>query len=112
MPSVRLYALILPPCISTNALQRFSPIPVPSMWRSAAVVSLVETFEESVGLLFLQSDACIFYLDDGILFVLTYDKGNVAAIKGILHGVGEQVGNNLVEVDAVYPNLQLAFVAR
>ena len=29
---------------------------------TAAVVSLIETFEEAVGLLFLQSDACIFYL--------------------------------------------------
>lgn len=33
---------------------------------TAAVVSLIETFEEAVGLLFLQSDACIFYPDGGI----------------------------------------------
>lgn len=78
---------------------------------SAAVVPLVETFEEPVGLLFFQSDACIFYPDDGILFVFTYDNGNFAAIKGILHGIGEQVGDNLVKVDAVYPNLQFVFVA-
>ena len=78
---------------------------------SAAVVSLIETLEETVGLLFFQSDACIFYPDNGILFVFTYDNSNFAAIKGILHGIGEQVGDNLVEVDAVYPNLQFAFIA-
>ena len=78
---------------------------------TAAVVSLIETFEEAVSLFFLQSDACIFYPDDGILFVFTYDNSNLAAIKGILHGIGEQVGDNLVKVDAVYPNLQFAFIA-
>lgn len=44
-------------------------------------------------------------------FAFTYDNSNLAAIKGILHGIGEQVGDNLVKVDAVYPNLQLAFIA-
>ena len=74
----------------------------------AAVAALVESVKESVGLLFLQSDAGILYLDDGILLVLAHDEGDGAAIEGILHGVGEQVGNHLVEVDAVYPYRQLA----
>lgn len=42
----------------------------------AAVVALVEPVKESVGLLFLQSDAGILYLDDGILLVLAYDEGD------------------------------------
>ena len=33
-PSVLLYALIFPPCIVVIALQRLSPIPVPSIWKS------------------------------------------------------------------------------
>ena len=74
----------------------------------AAVVALVEPVKESVGLLFLQSDAGILYLDDGILLVLAHDECDGAAIESILHGVGEQVGNHLVEVDAVYPYRQLA----
>ena len=74
----------------------------------AAVAALVESVKESVGLLFLQSDAGILYLDDGVLLVLAHDEGDGTAIEGILHGVGEQVGNHLVEVDAVYPYRQLA----
>ncbi len=46
----------------------------------AVVIALIETVEEAVGLFFLQSDTGIFYLDDGTLFVLSYDKRNVTTV--------------------------------
>ena len=46
----------------------------------ADVIALVEAFKETVGLFFLQSDTSIFYLDDGTLFVLSYDKRNFATV--------------------------------
>ena len=46
----------------------------------AVVIALIETVEEAVSLFFLQSDTCIFYLDDGTLFVLSYDKRNVTTV--------------------------------
>ena len=67
---------------------------------------MIEAIEEFVGLFFCQSDAGVHYLDDGILIVLAHHEGDVSAIEGILHGIGEQVGDDLVKVDAVYPNLQ------
>ena len=55
----------------------------------AVVIALIETVEEAVSLFFLQSDTCIFNLDDGTLLILSYDNRNITAIRGILHGVGE-----------------------
>ena len=55
----------------------------------AVVFALIETVEEAVSLFFLQSDTCIFNLDDGTLLILSYDNRNITAIRGILHGVGE-----------------------
>ena len=46
----------------------------------AVVIALIEALKETVGLFFLQSDTCIFYLDDGTLFVLSYDKRNVTTV--------------------------------
>ena len=53
---------------------------------SAAVVPLVETFEEPVGLLFFQSDACIFYPDGVTLNEETYpdNKGNYFAVTKLV----------------------------
>ena len=77
----------------------------PFQMQAAGVAALVEAFEEPVGLFVLESDAAVDDFDIGLLVVAVDDDVHGAAVERIFHCVGEQVGNHLVEVDAVYPHL-------
>ena len=69
------------------------------------VFALVETLEQPVGLLVLESDAAVYDLYDGLFVILAQDDTHLAAVEGVFEGIRQQVGDDLVELDAVYPSL-------
>ena len=66
-------------------------------------LTLIESFEQAVGLLILEADTRVDDLEDGLLFMTTYLDVNMSFIESILHGIGEDVADDFVEVDTVYP---------
>ena len=73
----------------------------------AGITALVEPFEESFGLILLQSDTVVNDSHGEGLTVVCEHHINLSVVEGVFERITEQVTDHLVEVNAVYPHHQL-----
>ena len=67
------------------------------------VVALIEALEEFFGFRFFQSCATVGECYHDGLWCFVDGEDDFAPVGGVFKGIGEQVGQHLFEVDAVYP---------
>lgn len=69
----------------------------------AGVLALVKSVEELVGLRLFEANATVSDLQYHHVVVCTYTDRNLSSVKGVFEGIGQEIGDDLVEHHTVYP---------
>ena len=75
--------------------------------QALGVASLIETVEDVLQAVLVEPDAVVGDTEHGVLAVVGQTDHHLAVLGGVLERVGQEVGDNLVELATVYPDVKL-----